>query len=138
MVQTTVRPALDAFFTARMTREAARASSPEVGSLWSRRPEGGGWAGGGLLWQVSYACWYGRAIRSAAQLNARLILKGTAQHSTAQHSTAWRALHEDDRWVGHQLHRDGQPLALLRAEVGAGQADQRAGNGVQLNQAHLL
>lgn len=52
MVQTTVRPVREALLTARMTTEAARASSPEVGSLqrWERGL-GSGEVEGTALWR---------------------------------------------------------------------------------------
>lgn len=56
MVQTTARPVLTVFFTARMTTEAARASRPEVGSSLRggvRATWVGGWVGGRVGWKTA-------------------------------------------------------------------------------------
>lgn len=48
-------------------------------------------------------------------------------------------VHEDDGGVGHQLHCDGEALALLHAEARfTGGADQRVAQGSELHQLHHL
>ena len=144
IVHTTVRPLREAFLTALITTAAARASSPDVGSL-QRSCKGWEGEGGGRLANrqarlcateqrsTQRAAWK-IAGRSMVQHSTTAEQRSKPQHSAAQHDS----LHKNNGRVCHQLHSDGQPLALLRAERAAGEAHQAAGDAVQLNQGHLL
>lgn len=134
MVTMTVRLLRLTFLTARITMAAARASSPLVGSLQGAR-ERGGWAQG--VWARCVGQGGGGAGRAPGMRAGHTALgcptpPHTHTHTHRHHhhthtgmqahmssTPTPRSLHEHDRRVGHQLHADGQALALLHAQPGA-------------------